>query len=439
MARSTTSLPALTERYDAARPHLPAPQLGWLSALRDKGLADLAATGLPGARTEAWRFTNLNRLRRADPRPVALAASAPEVPAQAGALAVDGYRAVLTGGAFRADLSDLAGLPKGVRIAGLAEVLSREPALVEPHLGRTIATAKLPLAALNTAYLADGLVVLLDDGVHLDRPLHLISVGIGGETMPMFHPRLLVVAGRDAQATVVESHVGDGEAGYFANPVTEIALAEGAVLRHYKLQAEGAAAFHLATTEVGLADRAQYESAVLQTGGRLARNELHVHLGGERAECRLYGAYLARGEQHLDNTTFIDHAVRRCTSRELYKGVLDGTSRGVFQGKILVRRDAQQTDGHQLNRALLLSRGAEIDSKPELEIYADDVKCSHGATAGELEEDALFYLRARGIDAATARAMLVEAFLTEALEPMSDAALRAAFLARVQDWLGEAA
>jgi Fe-S cluster assembly protein SufD len=255
------------------------------------------------------------------------------------------------------------------------------------------------------------------------------------DTPLAFHPRVLILAGRNSHATVVESHVGLGDRPYFSNLVSEVTLREGAVLGHYKLQNEQPGAFHLAATQVRLDSRSTYDGFVLSLGARLSRNEIRAHLGGGEIECRLNGAYAVAGDQHVDNTTFIDHAAPGSRSREVYKGVLDETARGVFQGKILVRPHAQKTDGHQLNRALLLSRGAEVDSKPELEIYADDVKCSHGAAIGEIDEDQLFYLRARGIDRMTARAILVEAFLGEVLDEIRLDAAREAYRGLLAGWL----
>ncbi|MBT5107066.1 MAG: Fe-S cluster assembly protein SufD, partial [Rhodospirillaceae bacterium] len=219
-----------------------------------------------------------------------------------------------------------------------------------------------------------------------------------------------------------ESHVGEGA--YFSNGVAEFAVGDDAVLNHYKIQDESDEAYHIADSTLRLEDRSTYDGFVYQAGGLLARNEIHASLGGEHIECRANGAYLGGGKQHIDNTVFIDHAKPGSRSREVYKGVLDNDARAVFQGKILVRKDAQKTDGFQLNKALLLSRGAEIDSKPELEIYADDVKCSHGATVGELDADALFYLRTRGIDEAAARNLLISAFVTEAIEEIQSQAVR---------------
>ncbi len=406
-----------------------APGAKWIDVLRGDALESYRDQGLPTPRSEAWKFTNLRRLERIAfaPSPVDCAAAA-EIPD--GIAALDGaYRAVFVNGRFDAAQSRLDGLPKGVEIGGLA---ATDPVVLEPHLGRIADTSNHPLAALNTAYMADGLYMKLADRAVLDAPLHLISISSATDTALRFHPRHLVILGAGAIATLVESHAGAGET--FANTVSEIDLGEGAALNHYKLQNEGPDAFHIALTQIRLADRSHYDGFVLQTGARLARNEVRAHLG-ERVECRLNGAYLGRGDQHIDNTTFIDHTAPNSNSSEIYKGVLDDRARGVFQGKILVRKDAQKTSGHQLNKTLLLSKGTEIDTKPELEIYADDVKCGHGATTGELDEDALFYLRARGIGPAQARAMLVAAFIGEVVAEIQAEQPRAAFQAVVDNWL----
>ncbi len=403
----------------------------WLGDLRRAGFDHYRGLGLPTPRTEAWKYTNLRGLARIGFLPTAADTAVTEIPAGVAALN-DAYIAVFVNGRFAAALSSLDGLPNGVEAGGLAEKIADDPAALEAELGRIADVAALPLAALNTAFMADGLYLKIADGVVLDRPLHLVSIGVADADPLSFHPRHLIVAGAGSIATLVESHVGAGA--YFCNAVCEIAVGAGAVLNHYKLQNEGPEAYHLAFTQVRLADRAAYDGFVLQTGARLARNEVRAHLGAG-VECRMNGAYLARGEQHIDNTTFIDHAAPGSASREVYKGVLDDTARGVFQGKILVRKDAQKTDGHQLNKTLLLSPGTEIDTKPELEIYADDVKCSHGATTGELDAEPLFYLRSRGIDPHTARGMLVAAFIGEALSEMQAAWPREAFEAVVRDWL----
>ncbi|MCK4868152.1 MAG: Fe-S cluster assembly protein SufD, partial [Alphaproteobacteria bacterium] len=250
-----------------------------------------------------------------------------------------------------------------------------------------------------------------------------------------FHPRNLVVAGKGSRATLIESHIGAGEGSYFSNSITDIQVARGATLTHAKLQDEGPKAFHVALVRVCIGDEACYDNFVLHRGAELARNEVHARIDGTGAECRLNGAYLGANRQHMDNTTVIEHKAPGSSSSEVFKGALDGRARGVFQGRIVVHRDAQQTEGNQLNKTLLLSRDAEMDTKPELVIYADDVKCSHGATIGELDDAALFYLRSRGIDEATARDILVSAFLNEAVEELRDPTLADAFRARIEGWV----
>ncbi len=419
--------------FDSAAERLPGAGNAWLDELRTNALDRYEALGLPTPRTEAWKYTNLRRLARAGF--VAGEANAvPEVSAIPSGVAdlQDAYAVVFVNGRFSEPLSSLDGLPTGVQIGSVADKLSKDPISLEGRLDQLGDSSALPMASLNTAFMTDGLYFHLDNGVALDRPLHLISIGQADGSPISFHPRHLITAGAGCIATIVESHVGTGA--YFSNGVSEIAVGEGAVLNHYKLQDEGQDAYHLAANLVRLGDRAVYDNFVLQVGARLARNEIRTQLG-EHVECRINGAYLASGEQHIDNTTFIDHAAPNSSSREVYKGVLDGSARGVFQGKILVRKDSQKTDGHQLNKTLLLSPGTEIDTKPELEIYADDVKCSHGATTGELEEEPLFYLRARGIDPQTARGMLVAAFIGEALDEIQSEAPREAFYAVVNSWL----
>ena len=437
MTVQTSPLPPFADRLDAAAGSLPGSGRAWLDRLRAEARAAYREAGLPGPKVEAWRFTNLNRLRRTGFAADALPAATVDTVPVGNALSVEAHLAVLVNGRFRADLSSLPVAGDGVEVLGFADALRRAPALLESRFGRIAPPSGMPLVALNTALASDGLVIRFRAGKAAERPVHVVSIGAAGREPVMFQPRLLAVVEEGAEGVLLESHIAAGDGVYFSNAVAEVALAAGAALRHYKLQNEHPSAFHLATARAELAERARYESFVLQVGGRLARNEIHAHIGGSHAECRLGGAYLLRGEQHGDNTTFIDHAAPGSTSRELYKGVLDGTSRGVFQGKILVRRGAQKTDGHQLNRALLVSRGAQIDSKPELEIYADDVKCSHGATAGEIDDDALFYLRSRGLDEEAARGLLIDAFVGEAIGEIGHEPSRAAFRQVVDGWLAE--
>jgi Fe-S cluster assembly protein SufD len=285
----------------------------------------------------------------------------------------------------------------------------------------------------------DGIVLRVREGTKVADPIELVFISAPGDEPLAYHPRHLIVAEPDSDATLVEYHVGLGNGTSIANHVTEIQVEHGARLHHYKLQAEPDSAFHVHTLHGNVAGSGFYDGFGLTIGGKLTRNELSVRLNGAFADARLNGAYLQRGRQHVDNTTLIEHVVPDTTCREVFKGALEGKGRAVFQGKLHVHPDAQRTDGHQLSRALLLSDEAEIDAKPELEIYADDVKCSHGSTAGELEKDALFYLRSRGIPYATAKRIMVESFLGEVVEEMTLEHLQTAFMQRISTWLGRGA
>jgi len=429
----TTSTPLL-EQYEDVAAGLPGSGVAWLEALRRDGNDTFRSLGLPGPRVEAWKYTNLTRMGRTNFVP-ALNVESPSLDnVPNGSLEIDAPKLVLVNGVLRPDLSDLNALPEGLRVRSLSAVMESDASRFEGVIGQIDAGHPMPMLALNAAYLSDGVVIDIDAEADVETPVHIVSIGIAADQPVAFHPRNLIFAGANSRATIYESHIGLGDA-YLSNGATEIRMAEGALLRHRKLQNESEDAYHVAAATVSLDARAQYENYTLHVGGRLARNEIHVALAGREADCKLYGAYAGRGAQHIDTTTFVDHAVSDCTSREVYKGALDDNARGVFQGKILVRKDAQKTDGHQLNKALLLSEGAEIDAKPELEIYADDVKCSHGATAGELDEEQLFYMRARGIEEAEARDLLVAAFLEDSLEVIAEEAPRDAFHNVISNWL----
>ncbi|MEX1204079.1 MAG: Fe-S cluster assembly protein SufD [Dongiaceae bacterium] len=425
------------ERFAAVAAGLPGQGLPWLAELRADSIARVTALGLPTPRIERWKYTNLNPLLTTDfvpapdgKRSLGSAAPAGLLPAERTA-----HRLVFVNGALRRDLSRIGALPAGVALAGFAEALTDDPEGLASLLTPTAGAEDDALIALNTAFMADGCVLRLGRGVALDEPIELLFIGAPNGAAVAFHPRNLIVAEPGSRATVVETHVGAGSGVYWSHPVCGVTIGDGAVLTHLKLLDDGLQAFHIAHTDVRVAARGRYDSFVLTTGGAVSRDEIAVVLDGDGAECRLTGAYLARGRQHVDNTTEIVHAKPRTVSREVYKGVLDDRARGVFQGRIVVAEDAQKSDGHQLNKTLLLSDRAEIDSKPQLEIYADDVKCSHGATAGELEEDALFYLRSRGIAESAARRLLIEAFLGDVLETVADAGARAALARRVGAWL----
>ncbi|MDE0390027.1 MAG: Fe-S cluster assembly protein SufD [Rhodospirillales bacterium] len=419
----------------AAAAALPGAGLPWLDALRDEGRR-LSADGLPSTRTEAWKYTSLAPLTELEFPPPALGAEVLSADLAAGAFdGLEGPSLVFVNGRLSGRHSRSDSLPSSLGVRGLAQGLADDPAGIEALVGGAESLNGDLLAAFNAAYAADGCIVETKPGVTVDQPVLLRFMAAPGSGPLAYHPRVIVRLGGGSSLTLVECHDGPAGTPTWSNPLVDIQIGERARLSHVKLQVEGESAYHTALTKVSLAGEARYESHLLALGARLARHEIHVRFDGEEADCQLRGGYMARGSQHMDNTTVIDHAVPHCESREVYKGVLDDTARGVFQGKIIVRQDAQKTDGHQLNRTLLLSRKAEIDTKPELEIYADDVKCSHGATAGEPEADQLFYLRSRGLDHRTALALIVEGFMGELLEEIGHEPVRAALTARVADWI----
>jgi Fe-S cluster assembly protein SufD len=409
-------------RYQGLKDHLPGARLAWLAALRADAAAHVAARGFPTRRVEAWKYTDLS--------PVAQAGFAEPLTAVAGALTLPKPRAaahaVFVDGRLRADLSALNGL--GYRVASLAQHLPE----LEGRLGALAPLAEHPMSALNTLMFEDGLLLDVPAGVDAGH-LELLSIAVDPGRPFAFHPRHLIRLGAGAKLTLLETAMG-GSAQYLHNPVFEIDLAEGAVLTHGRAQQEGEGAFHLSMIYARIAAEARYDTMAVSAGARLTRMEIHAALTGPKASCHMNSAQLAAGRAVVDTTTALDHAAPDCASRQTCKTVLAGQSRGVFQGKILVRREAQKTDGYQMNQALLLSEEAEMDSKPQLEIYADDVKCSHGATIGALDADSLFYLRSRGVPADQARSMLVQAFLHEAFEGLEDDMLREALTEAVDGW-----
>lgn len=427
---------AYLERYAAPRARLVEGGQPWFAGWRRAGAEAFRAAGFPTIKNEAWRFTPLHALIEGD-----FSVDAPAAPFDQTRLKgvtfgrEAGNRLVFVNGRLRDELSTLRQLSPGIELLSFAEALKSRPEVVEAHLGKAPGLAHHPFAALNAAFATDGFVLHIAPDTRNEAPIEILWIGSGADKPPVYHPRNLVVLGRGAHATIIEHHVGLCIGSYFSDSVTEIALGEDALLRHCKVQEESREAFHIAATGAHLAAGAHYDSFVFSIGSRLARNEIHVALDGKRAQCRLNGCYLGRGEQIIDHTTLIDHIKPETTSKELYKGVLDGRARGVFQGKITVRPDAQKADGQQMNRALLLSDKAEINSKPELEINADDVKCSHGATAGELDDASLFYLRSRGIPEAEARRLLVEAFLNEVIDSVALAGMRLTLEHNIARWM----
>ena len=398
----------------------------WLHALRKKALARFAETGFPSQDEEEFRYTNLGPLART---PFEIAA-----PGSAGIARTDLERLsfpvfacsvfVFVNGRFAPSLSAPRALAGGIQIGNLAAALPSPLSPLEGHLASLALPDESPLVALNTAFFTDGVLLHVPAGVEIETPIHVVYISIPGERPTVSYPRTLVVAGRGSRATVIEDFVSLGAGAAFTNAVCEIALADGAAVEHVSLQREHEDAAHLGAIRVRQARDSRYKGHGISLGGRLTRSDVYAILDGPGADCELNGFYVASGAQHVDNHTTIDHARPQGTSREFYKGVLDDRARGVFSGKVIVRPAAQKTSAQQTNKNLLLSAEAEIDSKPQLEIFADDVRCSHGSSVGQLDEDALFYLRARGIDLATARSLLMRAFSAEITARIGIDALR---------------
>ena len=314
--------------------------------------------------------------------------------------------------------------PPVIRVENLGDAIAANGDLVSDSLGQAAATEDEAFTALNTAFLQDGAVVYLPPGAVVEQPIHLLFVSTGQRANVVSHPRVLVVAEANTQATIVESYVGLDSEPYLTNSVSEFFIGPNAVLDHYRIQRESAAAFHIAATHVREERAAQFRSTAITLGGRLTRHHVHTALEGEGVDSTLNGLYIEDGAQHVDNHTLIEHAQPHCQSHEFYKGILGGKATGVFRGKIHVHQAAQKTDAYQANQNLLLSETAQINTKPQLEIYADDVKCSHGATIGQLDEDALFYLRSRGIGHQEAVRVLTRAFAGEVLDRVRVPALK---------------
>ena len=440
MSRRITAEFPFVERFDEVAAGLPGAGLHWLDALRRDSLDAFNRVALPSTRVEAWKYTNLKDLAKT---PFDIAVSGEGDPSVdldgAGAGGPDAeHRLVFVNGRFDAGRSRAGSAPGGLTVLSLGEALRCQAQVVRPHIERLSPLEDEALLALNTAFMMDGCVVVVDDGATVDRPIELIFAS-DTRSPTSAHPRNLVVAGAGSRVALTETHVGIGPSEYWSNPVTEVVVAAGASVVHRKIQRESPRAYHLANTRVTLAERGTYRAFLMSVGAGLSRCEIEARLEGEGADCRLDGIYLARDRQHTDITTRIVHAEPGGSSRQLFKGVLDGRSHGVFQGQISVSPDAQRTDGHQLNKTLLLSNEAEIDTKPELEIYADDVKCSHGAAAGQLDELESFYLRSRGLDAEEARQVLIRAFIAEVVEAVEDEPFRNHLNASIDGWLSHEA
>ncbi len=386
-----------------------------LAELRRSARERFAELGIPTTRIEEWRFTNVAPIARTGFKP----ATDFEI---VDAASIDRYRypgcyqVGLVNGRMAAELTDLEGLPEGVVVCSLAEALETHREDVDEHLGRHAGFDDHAFVALNTAFLRDGVFIKVPRGVVVERPFNLLSIGkpAGPEAEPVaFFPRILIVAEESSQLTVVEQYVSVGEGRYLSVPVTEVVVGANAVIDHYKLGRESLEAYQMATIAVWQDRDSNFSSHSISWGGAIVRNDVHAILDGEGGELTLNGLYMVDGEQLVDNNMRVEHAKPHCNSHELYKGILEGKARGVFTGRIYVHKGAQKTDAKQTNRNLLLSANALCNSQPQLEIFADDVRCTHGSTVGRLDENAVFYLRSRGIGEEAARSLLTYAFASD--------------------------
>ena len=427
MALKTTSHQEYVSRFEDLESELAVDGPEWLHGLRRRAADRFAELGFPTDRrgNEKWKYTNVGPIARAS---FNLQVNGSQNGLTRDALARKGHlqdgqtSLVFVNGRYSDTLSTPLERSNGVTIATVAEAARSDEALMKAHLGRYASADNDGFTALNTAFMQQGAFVHIPDGATLETPLNILFLTTDEEEPLASFPRVLVVAGAESRATVIESYVGLGDKGYFTNAVAEIALGEGAEVDHYRILAETENAFHVGVERVYQAADSTFTSSTFQKGPALGRYDLNVHLDGRDARCDLKGLYLTSGDQHMDNLINIDHARPNGTSRLYYKGILDGRSRAVFGGTVLVRKDAQKTDALQSDKNLVLSPDAEVDTKPALFIYADDVKCGHGATAGNIDRDTVFYMRSRGVDPETASRLLIYGFASEIIDtvPLDD-------------------
>ena len=437
MSDAVTSTARYVDAFAERESTLPGHHLEWLRGVRRAGIDAFSRTGFPTPRHEHWKYTNVSPIER---RSFDLAAPSSRA-ADAGGLGARlpnggaGPRLVVVDGRVDRGLSDLDALPPGVRIEDFTRVVEHDAGFLESRLGRIMSPEKTAFTALNAAFMDAGAVVRVDPETVADAPVHLVFVSGSHELERAYSPRIVIAAGAGSRIAVVEHFIGLDDTVYLDNVVTEIEIAQGASVEHYKVQRASAGAYHVAALEAQLAAGASFHSLAVSLGARLARHDIDVTLDHEHARCSLDGLFVANGRQHVDFHTNVEHAAPRCESNEYYKGIAGGRGRGVFNGRVHVHPDAQKTEAHQTNRNLLLSRSAEIDTKPQLEIHADDVKCSHGATIGQLDEQMLFYMRSRGIPESAARGMLTYGFARDVVDRIARSELREAIGAAVLEHL----
>jgi Fe-S cluster assembly protein SufD len=426
VATATQALDNYAESFRGFEESAASRELAWLRKLRQDGFSRFSETGFPTTRDEDWRFTSTAAIAQT---PFRLARNGHVLPSRRELeplyMADAACRLVFVDGRFAPELSALGRLPARVTVSSLAEEIANNPSAIEPHLGQYLDMQRDPFCALNTAFLEDGAYLHIGKGAVVREPIYLLFVSTAHVHPTVSYPRNLIVAEGNCEATIVEDYVSLGGGPALCNTVTELVAGDSSVVSHYMIEREHFQAFNVSTLRIQQGRAAHVASHSVLVGGGLVRNNVHPVLAGEGADCLINGLFVGSGRQHLDNYMLVEHASPHCGSRQFYNGILDGQAHGVFHGRIIVHKDAQKTDAKQTNRNLLLSDSAQIDTKPQLEIYADDVKCTHGATIGQIEENALFYLRSRGIDEISARRLLLLAFASECLGRMEEGPARA--------------
>ncbi|MCU1268501.1 MAG: sufD [Acidobacteria bacterium] len=394
----------------------------WIERLRESAMERFEQLGFPAVQEEEWKYTNVAQIVRAGFLPLTATGevSAAVGEQQLAAFTYPEARAsqlVFVDGLLRSELSSLTGLPEGIKAVDFATALASDPfsELLREYLGRIVDYGDNGFTALNTAFIGSGALVVIPKGLAVETPLQLLFLSSSTKANLAAFPRVLVIAEENSSATIIESYNSVGADSYFTNAVVEIVLKDGARLEHYRVQDESTESFHIANTRADLGRNSSYETTSINLGAKLSRHDLSVVMDHEGAECRVDGLYIIGEGQHTDTHSVIDHKQPHCTSHQLYKGILDGKSRAVFNGKVFVRHGALGTDANQTNKNLLLSNEAHVDTKPQLEIFADDVKCAHGAAIGQLDEDELFYLESRGIHSDLARNLLTYGFAEEVI------------------------
>lgn len=414
----------------------------WVHDLREDAGRAFDRNGLPTAKVEQWKYTSLKKFAGLDPKPDthharALSSESLPKPLLSGDdQELEAARLVVANGVYREDLSDKAMLPATVEVLSLDEALQRHPDIVQQFLAQKFDDKNQSVYALNTHFFTDGVFIRVSKGTQISHPIEIVTYTEGDEQSISTYPRHMIIVEEGAEATIVEHLCGHNV--YLKNIAYDICVQSNARLHHYRWQEEAVNSTHLATTHLSVDRDGHYDGFTLTTGAQLARNEIHAQIIGTNATCRMNGAYLLKDKQHADTTIIVHHKEPHGISNQVFKGVLDDQAKGVFQGKIHVHKPAQKTDGYQLNNAILLSEKSEINVKPELEIYADDVKCSHGATTGKLDENPLFYLRSRGLNEEQAKTMLLQAFVGEVMEEIQSDSIRDVFTEFANQWLEKA-